>query len=171
MDGCELVFVFPGVLWGAGGGAIGTKTFANPISQSLVATVAVETLCAELMTMPYVLYVFGQMSFAGLIANMLVAIFVPLAMLLCLVAGLGGMLLPAVAGWLAWPARYVLTYMLDVARLLSSIPHVFAQGLRLQLVQLALLYIVLVMVTFVLWRKTKGLKSATVTDEIDSIET
>ncbi len=140
------------------------------IGTSLVAAVAIETLCAEVMTIPYVLYVFGQMSFAGLLANMLVAVFVPLAMLLCMIAGLAGMLVPAIAGWLAWPARYVLTYMLDVAQLLSSIPHVFADGLSLPLVQLGVLYAVLVTVTIVLWRKTKILKSATITDEDTAIE-
>src|SRR5690606_37841161 len=103
---------------------------------SLVATVALESLCAELMTLPYVLHIFGQMSFIGLLANVLVVALVPLAMLLCLIAGLAGMLLPAIAGWLAWPARLLLTYMLDIADLLSHIPHIFVQGLTFSLSEL-----------------------------------
>jgi len=40
--------------------------------ESLVAMVALESICAELMTLPFVLHTFGQMSFIGLVANVLV---------------------------------------------------------------------------------------------------
>jgi competence protein ComEC len=125
---------------------------------SLVFTVAVESLCAELMTLPYVLHVFGQMSFVAIIANVLVVALVPLAMLLCLVAGLAGMVVPAIAGWFALPARLLLTYMLDIANVLSRIPHVFAQNLSLPLSQLLLLYAALGLVVFVIWHSRKRRK-------------
>jgi competence protein ComEC len=132
---------------------------------SLVAAVALESLCAEAMTLPFILHAFGQMSFIGLLANVLVAAFVPLAMLLTLIAGLAGMLLPAVAGWLAWPARIVLTYMLDVADMLSRLPHVFAQNIGFSTWQMLCCYGLLVFLTFVLRHKTKRHKSATITDK------
>jgi competence protein ComEC len=141
------------------------KRLPEKIQSSLLAMVALESLCAELMTLPYVLYVFGQMSFIGLLANVLVVALVPLAMLLCLVAGVAGMLVPAIAGWVAWPARLLLTYMLDVATSLSRIPHIFVQGLRLPLVQLLGLYIVAAAVVFALWNK--GRQNGTITDMID----
>jgi len=120
---------------------------------SLVLTVGLESLCAELMTLPYILHIFGQMSFMGLLANVLVVALVPLAMLLCLVAGLAGMLVPAIAGWLAWPAVLLLTYMLDIANILSRIPHVFVQGLKFSLVELLLVYSLLSLVVWSLWHK------------------
>jgi competence protein ComEC len=120
---------------------------------SLVLTVALESLCAELMTLPYILHIFGQMSFIGLVTNVLVVALVPLAMLLCLVAGLAGMLVPAIAGWLAWPAVLLLTYMLDVATMLSHIPHIFAQGLTFSLAELLLVYSLLGLVVWSLWRR------------------
>lgn len=135
------------------------------IQSSLVASVALESLCAEVMTLPYVLYTFGQMSLIGLVANVLVTALVPLAMLLSMIAGLAGMLIPAVAGWFAWPARLLLTYMLDVANLLSRVPHSFLQGIALPLGELIILYIAIALVCVTLWRKTKQLISATVTDE------
>jgi competence protein ComEC len=131
---------------------------------SLIITVAVESFCAELMTLPYVLHIFGQMSFVALIANVLVVAFVPLAMLLCMFAGLAGMLVPALAGWIAFPARLLLTYMLDIAAMLSRIPHVFVQNLALSLVSLAALYGLAGMVILTLHNKTKHLKPATITD-------
>jgi competence protein ComEC len=131
---------------------------------SLVLTVAVESFCAELMTLPYVLHIFGQMSFVALIANVLVVALVPLAMLLCLFAGLAGMLVPALAGWIAFPARLLLTYMLDISAMLSRIPHVFAQNLALSLASLLSLYGLAGAVIFTLHNKTKHLKPATITD-------
>lgn len=102
----------------------------------LVMQLLLESICAEVMTLPYILYIFGQMSSVSLLANVLVVVFVPLAMLLCTIAGLAGVLLPALAGWFAWPARVLLTYMLDMARLLSRIPHAFIEHIGFTLPQL-----------------------------------
>jgi competence protein ComEC len=133
------------------------------LHESLVANVAIESLCAELMTLPYVLHIFGQMSFIGLVSNILVVAFIPLAMLLSLVAGIAGMVVPAFAGWFAWPAQLLLTYMLDIATLLSRIPHVFVQNLALSLAQLIILYSSLAGFTYVLYRRSR-LRYATITD-------
>ena len=120
------------------------------------------------MTLPYVLYTFGQLSLIGLVANVLVVALVPLAMLLSMIAGLAGMLIPVVAGWFTWPAWWLLAYMLDVANLLSHVPHSFVQGVSLPLGQLIMLYVVVVALCAVLWRKTNRLESATVTDAIEA---
>ncbi len=87
--------------------------------------VVLETLCAELMTLPLIMMSFGQLSLIGLAANALVVPLIPIAMLLSAVAAFAGMLAPAIAGWLAWPANILLTYILDVVHLLSSIPGIF----------------------------------------------
>jgi ComEC/Rec2-related protein len=106
----------------------------------LVTKMLLESLCAEVMTLPYALYIFGQLSTVSLPANVLVAALVPLAMLLCAVAGFAGMLVPFIAGWFAWPARLVLRYMLDAADLLSRTPHALLEGVGLSLAQLLLWY-------------------------------
>lgn len=95
----------------------------------LVPQVLLESLCAEIMTLPYVLYIFGQMSHVSLLANLLVAVAVPAAMLLCTVAGAAGMLVPYLAGWFSWPARWILTYMLDMSQLLARIPNASVSGI------------------------------------------
>lgn len=138
------------------------------LKASVMAAVVIESLCAEIMTLPFVLMTFGQMSFIGLLANMLVVALIPLAMLLSFVAGLAGMLVPALSGWFVWPARILLTYMLDIAHILSRIPHIFVQNLSLPLVQFILLYGILAGVSYVLWRKTKHLKAAIITDRNQS---
>lgn len=141
--------------------------FPERLRNSLVFTVALESLCAEVMTLPYVLHIFGQMSFVGLVSNVLVVALIPLAMLLSLVAGLAGMLLPALAGWFAWPALLLLTYMLDVTSLLSRIPHVFIQNVGLSLSELLIMYVSIAVVCGLLYRKTKP-KYGMITDRNSS---
>jgi len=132
--------------------------------QSLIIMVAIESLCAEVMTMPYVLYTFGQISFIGLPANVMVVTLIPLAMLLSLVAGLGGMMAGSFAGWLAWPALLILTYMLDIAHLLASVPHSFAQKIGFTVWQMAGIYLIVLLTTLGLYTKTKHPNYAKVTD-------
>ena len=91
----------------------------------LLGMVVLETLAAEVMTLPLIMMSFNQLSLVGLIANALVVPLIPFAMLFAAIAAGAGMVLPAIAGWFAWPANLLLTYMLDVARLLSGIPGIF----------------------------------------------
>jgi len=93
----------------------------------IIAGVFIETVCASIMVVPYVLFIFGQTSLVSLPANLLVVPFIPLAMVLCLAAGLAGMFVPMFGGWIAWPATTLLTYMLDTAALLSKVPHAFIE--------------------------------------------
>lgn len=137
--------------------------------ESVIAALALESLCAEIMTLPFVLHTFGQMSFIGLAANVLVVALVPLAMLLILIAGLAGMLLPALAGWLAWPARLLLTYMLDVATLLSRVPHSFVQNVSFTAGQMLFAYILTMSLTFSLYFKSKR-KNAKITEKEEELE-
>jgi hypothetical protein len=84
-------------------------------------------------------------------------------MVLSLVAGLAGMIIPSICGWLAWPAKVLLTYMLDIAHSLSSLPHVFLQHLALSTWQMILLYIVAFSLSAALWFKNKR-ESGKITD-------
>ncbi len=120
-----------------------------------------ESVCAQLMTAPFILFIFKQVSIVGLIGNVLVVPFVPLAMLLSLMAGLAGMLIPVLAGWVAWPARILLTYMLDLVNIMARWSHaLLVRTLSLQ--SMLFLYGLIIFVSFVLWRKT--LKTVRVTD-------
>jgi ComEC/Rec2-related protein len=128
----------------------------------LLVQVAVETFAAELMTIPLILYIFGQVSFVGLLANVLVVSMIPLAMLLCLLAGIAGIALPMLAGLIALPARYLLTYMIDTALVLSRVPKVFHSGVYISAVDLSICYLGVAAVTYLL-NKPKDLWFRSVT--------
>lgn len=134
------------------------------VQQSTVLMITVESLAAELATLPYLLHTFGQMSLVGLLANTLIAGLIPLAMLLSTIAGLSGMLLPALAGWAAWPALLVLTYLLDTAQLLSRYPHIFLKGLSLSGAATIVLYAVVLMLWAILHFK-KPVRARIITDK------
>ena len=122
--------------------------------ESVILGVLLESLSAEIMTLPFVLNMFGQMSLVNLPANVLVVALVPLAMLLSTVAGIVGVFTPMLAGWLSWPAAWLLTYMLDVAHLLASIPGIFRQNVWLSLPQMLSVYALIGVMTWILARKT-----------------
>ena len=143
-----------------------SKRLTPRLRKSIIAMIALETICAEIMTMPFVLFNFGQVSLIGLLANVLVVVFIPLAMLLSLIAGLGGMLFSSLAGWIALPAKILLTYMLDIAHILSDIPNVFIENISLSLSQMLTMYALVVFATILLWFKANP-KSDTITDKND----
>jgi competence protein ComEC len=137
--------------------------------KSVLLSVVVESICAEIMSLPYVLYTFNQMSYVGLLANMVVVTFIPLAMLLSFIAALAGMFVWPIAGWFAWPAKFLLMYMLDVAHVIANIPASFRDGVALNLPGLILVYCVIAAMCLLLGFKDK-VKNDTITDDSADFE-
>lgn len=125
-------------------------------------TLIIETSAAQIMTMPIIMYIFGQFSAVALLANVLVVPLVPIAMSLCLAAGLAGMFVPFMSGWLAMPSRLSLTYMLDVVSLLSRLPRALVKQ-SITVWQMVLMYSGMIMLVIILWHKIKT-SSGIITD-------
>lgn len=108
-----------------------TPLLANLVGRGrvpkLIGSLWSETMAAQVMTLPIIMYIFGRVSVIGLIANLLVVPLVPLAMFLTLIAGIGGMLSIRLGLWLAWPAKVLLTYIIDIVGILSHVPHASVQ--------------------------------------------
>jgi competence protein ComEC len=133
-----------------------------------IAGIIIESLCAEVMTLPYVLFIFGQMSTVATFSNLLVASFVPLAMLCSVIAGLVGMICPTVAGWLSWPATMVMTYMLDVVHILSEIPHAFVEGIGFSVWMMVSSYGLVGIMLWIAWHR--GHQNGIITDNTERNE-
>ena len=131
-----------------------------------VGAMVVETLCAEVMTLPYVLLIFGQLSVVSLPANVLVAAFVPLAMATSALAGVAGMAAPAIGGWFSWPATAVTTYMLDMTHILASIPHAFLENIPFTPLAFGVSYAALGAIAAIAWHK--GRQNGIITDNNDT---
>lgn len=133
-----------------------TKRLFGSKEPKMLTSILIESACASVLVLPYVLYIFGETSLVGLAANVLVVPFIPFAMLAGLLAGLGGLFVPAIAGWFAWPAKLLLTYMLDIATLLSRLPHALVQDIAFPLPAMLGAYAAIGFVCLVLWRRTRG---------------
>ncbi len=81
-----------------------------------------ETISASIMTLPILILAFGQFSNVAIIANLLILPFVPLAMLLTFISGVGGLVIPPLASIISTPAEWLLLYMTTVINYLSAIP-------------------------------------------------
>ena len=80
------------------------------------------TLAAQIFVLPLLLYQTGLFSLVSLPANLLVLPLVPVAMAFSAVAGGVGVLLPSFAPLVGLPAHFILSYILEVARLTSTLP-------------------------------------------------
>lgn len=80
----------------------------------------VECVCAQLMTLPLIVYVFGKFATLGLLSNIIIAPLVPFAMFLSLIAALPFGISHLLA-LCALPAKLLLTFMLDSVHLGASI--------------------------------------------------
>lgn len=122
--------------------------------RGIVGELVTETLSAQIMTLPIILYIFKTSSFIALPANVLVVPLIPIAMLLSFITGLSGMLTAPIAGWIAFPARFILTYLLDIATVFSRIPHI-KFSVSVSLSAILGMYAILLFTLIVLWRKNK----------------
>ncbi len=122
--------------------------------QNPIALLVIESLAAQLMTFPLIAVAFKQISIIGPLANVLILPLVPLAMMLTFVAGLGAMLWPLWAGWIALPASLILTSMLGLINYFANINWA-AQHRGLTMASLGVIYGLIVVITGLLWRRSR----------------
>jgi competence protein ComEC len=133
-----------------------------------VTQMLIETVAAQVLTLPLIMYVFGRLSLIALLANLLIVPLVPLAMSVSFGAGLMGMGLPFMAGWFAWPATILMTYIVDLIRLLSQLPRA-SVGLQIDARQLSGCYVLVLMIVWLLWKKVSP--NGKLTDRIQRVKT
>ena len=82
-----------------------------------------ETLSAQVVTLPIIAWLMGEISLVGMATNIPVLPLLPMAMVLTLIAGLGAIGLPvAVARIIAMPARWLLGFIISVAQWGATLP-------------------------------------------------
>jgi len=123
----------------------------------------IETTAAQIMTAPIILYIFGRASLIGLASNLVIGPLVPIAMLFTLFAGISGMFLPVLSGFIAYPSRLILRYILEVVALFARVPNALIEK-TINLWHMLVMYIVIVAVTIVAYLQTKA-KYGTITDK------
>ncbi|HSW81357.1 MAG TPA: ComEC/Rec2 family competence protein [Candidatus Saccharimonas sp.] len=113
----------------------------------------VETVAAEVMTIPILLCSFGNLSAAGLLANLLVVPLVPLVMLLTAIAGMLNFMAP-LAATVALPASWLLSYILHTMNALAQLKWAIA-NFTISWQTMVALYLVIGFCAWCMWRCTR----------------
>jgi competence protein ComEC len=162
------VLVEPSYAWGDLGWQLSFAAFGGvmiiaPLSQryffgdrkpGIVGQILGETVSAQIATAPIIIASFGQLSNIAVVSNLMVLPLVPLAMLLTFIAGLGSLIVPTFAAFIALPATWVLGYSIGVVDYLANLPWV-TSILNLAWWGVGLCYLMIVSICIYMWRVTK----------------
>ena len=116
--------------------------------------ILIETMSAQLATLPIIVFVFAQYSPLAPLANLLVLPLVPLAMLLTFFAGIAGAALPFIASIVGFPAFLVMGYMTTVTSRLAALPWASGEW-SFGVTTFIFFYAALIACCFYLWYKTR----------------
>ena len=126
----------------------GTAKHVGFIRQTIV-----DTMSAQVATLPVMMYAFGHYSPYALLANILVLPLIPLTMLLTFIAGIAGLVVPGAASLFGLPATFILKYMTAVVARVADLPG--AQGdITVSLGIVVLLYLCILLAIWWLKRVT-----------------
>ena len=96
-----------------------TKLFFRGRTPNALIQIILETTAAQIMTLPLILAVFGNLPVLSIVSNALVAPVIPFAMLLTVLAGAWGMIAPLSAWIIGTGAEIIIGYTLAVINWLS----------------------------------------------------
>ena len=116
--------------------------FIGKPSKNILVLILIETLSAQLLTLPYISVIFGRLSIISPIANILVVPLIPLSMLLIFITGIVGMVSPILALWIAVPAKIIMSITVWIIESLSKLSWSQA-SLQLSFWQAFLIYLLL----------------------------
>lgn len=116
--------------------------------------ILLETTSAQLMTVPLIMVVFGELSLISIVANAIVLPLVPLTMLATFATGLIGMFSPLAANLLAWPARLSLSFITEIVDLLARPSWAFVEK-SLSSVAAGIVYITVIIIILFLYVRKK----------------
>lgn len=128
--------VYPPYAWNDVGWALSFAAFAGVIilapllhayfyddkKPSVIGQVLLETLAAQIATMPIMLGVFGQLSIVALLSNLMILPMISFGMLLTFIAGIGQLFVPIFSHVIAWPAQVLLNYIVWAVNWTASFP-------------------------------------------------
>jgi competence protein ComEC len=113
----------------------------------------IETMSAELTALPLIAFAFATLPVFGLLANVLVAPFIPAAMALTAMSGVLGMVSMTISSVVALPATVLIGYMVAVVEWLAVLP--MAQyTLDFGIWAIGMWYLLLVAICVIVQRKT-----------------
>jgi len=116
----------------------------------LLGSILIETISVLIMVTPYSLYLFGTLSLVAVLANVLVVPLIPIAMALSAVV----IIVPTWLAVLTVPANAVLSTILELARVIASIPRASAE-VEITFYEMVMMYLCVSAVMYMMWNKSR----------------
>jgi competence protein ComEC len=130
------VLVNPSYVWGDLGWLLSFAAFAGVMILAPIATayffgeekvpfigqLLIETISAQIATLPIMIMAFQQLSIIAPVANLLILPLIPFIMLLIAIAGIGVITLPALGAVIGWPAEQLLHLQITIINWCADIP-------------------------------------------------
>ncbi|MFZ1258774.1 MAG: ComEC/Rec2 family competence protein [Candidatus Saccharimonas sp.] len=175
---CVTVLSNPSYAWGNLGWQLSFAAFAGVMilaplltayffgkqKPPMVGQILLETLSAQIVTMPILLATFGVTSVVAVLSNLLILPFIPFVMLATFVAGLAAVVSSGFGYIVALPAQYMLDAMLAVIHWTSEIEWAQLQ-VALPSWGVWVWYILLALACYYMYRVTKfSLRSTSVVE-------
>lgn len=168
------VLINPSYLWGdlgwylSFGSFIGVIVLAPLVHQffwgsqkpSMIRQLIVDTLSAQIVTLPIIQYSFGLYSVYALPANIMVLPLIPLAMMATFVAGFVGLVNSSLAPIASFPATMVLSYSTGVIKRWANLPN---SQIPLQFnleVMIASYILIAALIAVLIWRTKYDFRSS-----------
>ncbi len=85
--------------------------------------IVASTVATQIFVSPYILYMMGQVSLIGMLANILVLPLIPVTMLFVFLTGTIGIIFLPLAKYLGWIAYLLLNYELVIVQKFAQIPY------------------------------------------------
>lgn len=140
------------------------RSFFGDKKPGTVRQILGETVSAQICTLPILLLAFGEFSNVAILANLLVLPFVPLAMLLTFIAGVGALLVPGLAGLIGMPAAWLLEYMTAAAHYLAGLPWAVSSATINGVIVVASYGAIAVFCGYMSWRTKYNLREANIVE-------
>lgn len=128
--------------------------FFGDTKEKMLRRIFIETISAQIFTLPILLVTFGQLSAVAPVANILILPLVPLAMVLTFVAGLGSVIAPPLASFVGMPAELLLTYMTNTAQFMGRLPWA-TQDIPIIPIVAVTMYGAIILASVFMWRATR----------------
>lgn len=131
------------------------KRLSGDKKPKFIVQIILETTAAQLLTLPLILWVFGNFAVLALVANVVVVPLVPVAMAATFAAGVIGLIAsPVLSALVSWPATIILSFMTEAIKLLAGVPWA-SIPMPISLVVMLFMYGFLVAIIISMWHRTK----------------
>ena len=139
-----------------------TNYFFGAEKVPFVGQLLIETVSAQVATLPIMIIAFHQMSLIAPLANILILPLIPLAMVLVALAGIGSWIVPSLAAIIGWPAETLLAVQLRIIDWCANMPGALAKPSWGWGATTAYVVVLIGAVWYMKWRTKFSLRTASI---------